>query len=158
MKLMALKTEEDAGNAMRALRAARVKVAAARKRYDEAMSQALAKATAALEQETATWALQEEALTAALERWARAERLTWGEARSVKLAGGTIGFRQGKDKLLIADDKAGERVMELIGKEYVEVAVKPKIAEIKKLDLKKEDLARMGLELKPGEDKFYAET
>jgi phage host-nuclease inhibitor protein Gam len=124
-------------------------------------SELIAQAQANLQVETAKDREMEAIYLAALEDWAKQHRGEWGKAKSLKLAGGRIGFRD-KPESLKAVGKGGwkaavERVKRVLGAAFVRTEEEVDRDAIKAAKLGPEKLRTAGLKLEGGET-FFVET
>jgi len=96
-------------------------------------------------------------MDALLRPWANVEIAKASGRKSVKLLAGTLGFRSSVPSLLVTDEVAAVKWLKKHKlKAMVRVKEEVKKAEVKKLIEEKGEIPD-GVELKPGETRFYAE-
>lgn len=151
-------TRADVEKAMADLAWLRARVKQAEGRCDEE----IAKAKTLLQLEVEPLLEDVELYEKVLEDWAATDRASWGKAKSLKLAGGTLGFRKDPPALRVVG-KGGwkgavERVKRVLGAAFIRTKEEVDRDAVHAAALDKKKLREAGLKLDEGGERFYVET
>ena len=151
-------TLEDVQGAVTELARVRARI----KQSEAITEQKIAQAKADLQAATASEREQEAVYLAVLEDWAKGARKEWAPAKSLKLAGGRIGFRDHPPALKTVGkggwEAAVERVKRVLGAAFIRTKEEVDRDAVKTAKFDKEKLRTAGLKLAEGVEEFYVET
>lgn len=154
---LAILTRTDVEKAMTDLAWLRARIKQAEGRCEEEV----AKAKTLLQLEVEPLREDEELYLQVLEDWAATDRWTW-KAKSLKLTGGTLGFRKDPPALKVVG-KGGwkgavERVKRVLGAAFIRTKEEVDRDAVHAAGLDKQKLREAGLKLDEGGERFYVET
>jgi phage host-nuclease inhibitor protein Gam len=149
-----IETLDQAEWAMRKIERARKEIA----RFDEAAQKVIDKIKARVETLAQTHKHTIESMTTLLEPWVSLEIAKQGKKRSYNMIGGTAGYRSNPNSIEVTDEAAAIQWLEthwaagcIVTKKVV---VKKAVHDLIKANGEIPD----GIEVKPGETKFYVNT
>lgn len=149
---------DDAEGAVNRLARLRARIKKAEARCAERIAAAMEAARAETEEDRAVALVYEQGL----EKWAARHRAEWGKAKSLKLAGGTIGFRKDPPALKTVGKggwaAAVERVKRVLGEAFIRSKPEVDRDAVKAAGFDEAKLRTAGLKLAEGKEQFYVET